>query len=86
MKDIERLKKRLQDDSSFRNKFINVKDIDEALLLAENLGYKIKKEEIKNDAELNEDLMEAVSGGRKSSEKIEINNFAQGKGSSIHYE
>ena len=83
MRDIEKLKKQLNEDDSFKEKFKDVKDADEAILLAEKLGYKIKKEELENDEELNEDLLEAVSGG-KNSEKIELNNFAIAEGSEIY--
>lgn len=83
MKDIEKLKKQLKEDNSFREKFKDVKDADEAVLLAKELGYDIKKEELENDEELNEDLLEAVSGG-KNSTKVRINNFAMEDDSSIY--
>lgn len=80
MKDIEKLKKQLKEDNSFREKFKNVKDADEAILLAEKLGYKVTKEE------LNEDLLEAVSGGtkhKKNIRKLIGGNYAVAPGSSI---
>jgi len=83
MKDIEKLKKQLKEDSSFREKFKNVKDADEAISLANNLGYKVTKEDFDNDNELNEDLLEAVSGG-KNSTKLRINHFVMEDGSSIY--
>ena len=52
------------------------------MLLAEELGYKIKKEELENDEELNEDLLEAVSGG-KNSIRYKVMNVALGEGSGI---
>lgn len=83
MKDIEKLKKQLKEDNSFREKFKNVKDADEAILLAEKLGYKVTKEELTQDEELNEDLLEAVSGG-KNTTKGRIQNWAAAEGSSIY--
>lgn len=85
MRDIEKLKKQLNEDSSFREKFKDVKDADEALLLAERLGYKIKKEDLENDEELSEDLLEAVSGGAKRSTEVRMVNVVRGKGSKLHY-
>ena len=80
MRDIEKLKKQLKEDKSFKEKFKDVKDANEALSLAEKLGYKIKKEELENDEELNEDLLEAVSGG-KNSKILKLNNYAIADGS-----
>ena len=83
MKDIEKLKKQLKEDETFREKFKDVKDKEEAISLAEKLGYKIRKEELENDEELSEDLLEAVSGG-KNSTKLKLNNFAIADGSEIY--
>ena len=85
MRDIEKLKKQLKEDNSIKEKFKDIKDADDALLLAEKLGYKIKKEELENDEELNEDLLEAVSGG-KNSIKVSEGNFAVAEDSSIYVE
>ena len=87
MKDIEKLKKQLKEDNSFREKFKNVKDADEAILLAEKLGYKVTKEELAQDEELNVDLLEAVSGGSTKHEEnireLKGGNYAVAPGSSI---
>lgn len=83
MRDIEKLKKQLKEDNSFKERFKDVKDEDEAILLAKELGYDIKKEELENDEELNEDLLEAVSGG-KNSTIMKVRNFATGDGAVIN--
>lgn len=83
MRDIEKLKKQLKEDNSFKEKFKDVKDAEEAVILAKELGYDIKKEELENDEDLNEDLLEAVSGG-KNRTKISLYNFATEDGAVIN--
>lgn len=83
MRDIEKLKKQLKEDNSFREKFKEVKNADEAVLLAKELGYDIKKEELEDDEELNEDLLEAVSGG-KNTITMKVRNFATEDGAIIN--
>ena len=84
MKDIEKLKKQLKEDNSFSEKFKDVKDADEAILLAKKLGYEVNLEELENGEDLHEDLLDAVSGGRKGGSKRVISrHYATGKGSEI---
>ena len=82
MRGIEALKEKLRHDSVFRDKFANIKSTDEAISLAKEFGYDVSEEEVSQDAELNEDILEAVSGGKNEKTYSSVN-LAIGEGSEI---
>ncbi|MBR1779299.1 MAG: Nif11-like leader peptide family RiPP precursor [Clostridia bacterium] len=82
MRGIEALKEKLRHDSVFRDKFANIKSTDEAISLAKEFGYDVSEEEVSQDAELNEDILEAVSGGKGKTKYTPVN-LAIGEGSEI---
>lgn len=62
-KGIKELKKDLEKDEKIKKLFENVKNKEEAIKVAKELGYKITEEEIENNEELVESMLEAVAGG-----------------------
>lgn len=66
MKKIEELKRDIKNDPEVKKYFINVKDEKDAAKIAKSLGYEVSETELKNDEELNEDMLEAVAGGKRN--------------------
>lgn len=64
MHGIKEFKEKLKNDKGFREKFKNIKNERDVVKLAKRLGFKINEEEILKDEELNEDMLEAVAGGK----------------------
>ena len=64
MKNLEDLKKDIKNNPEVKNHFANVKDEKEAAKVAQSLGYEVSEDELRNDEELNEDMLEAVAGGK----------------------
>ena len=64
MKKIEELKRDIKNDPEVKKYFINVKDEKDAAKIAKSLGYEVSEAELRNDEELNEDMLEAVAGGK----------------------
>ena len=64
MSGIKEFKEKLKNDKGFREKFKNIKNEQDAVKLAKRLGFEINEEEILKDEELNEDMLEAVAGGK----------------------
>lgn len=64
MSGIKEFKEKLKNDKGFREKFKNIKNEQDAVKLARRLGFEINEEEILKDEELNEDMLEAVAGGK----------------------
>ena len=54
----------IKKNTEIKNCFANVKDEKEAAKIAKKLGYEVSETELKNDEELNEDMLEAVAGGK----------------------
>lgn len=65
MNGVGKLKEKLKNDKSFKEKFKDVKNEKEAVELAKKLGFEVSEEDILKDEELNEDMLEAVAGGNK---------------------
>lgn len=80
-KGIKELKKDLEENDMLRKEFENIKNQEEAIKIAQKLGYKISEEEIDNDEELAESMLESVAGGRKryKSQTFKSNTVANGK-------
>ncbi len=70
MNGVGKLKEKLKNDKSFKEKFKNVKSEKEAVELAKELGFKVSEEDILKDEELNEDMLEAVAGGKGDTRNI----------------
>ena len=64
MNGVKEFKEKLKNDKGFREKFKNIKNEQDAVKLAKRLGFKINEEETLKDEELNEDMLEAVAGGK----------------------
>ncbi len=64
MKKIEDLKKYLKNNPEIKKYFVNITNEKEAAKIAKKLGYEVSEIELKNDEELNEDMLEAVAGGK----------------------
>lgn len=70
MKNLENLKMDIKKNTEIKNCFANVKDEKEAAKIAKKLGYEVSETELKNDEELNEDMLEAVAGGKGDSTTV----------------
>ncbi len=70
MNGVRKLKEKLKNDKNFKDKFKNVKSEKEAVELAKKLGFKVSEEDILKDEELNEDMLEAVAGGKGDTRNI----------------
>lgn len=64
MKNLEDLKRDIKNNPEIKKHFANIKDEKEATELARKLGYEVSESELENDEELNEDMLEAVAGGK----------------------
>ena len=64
LKNLEDLKRDIKNNPEVKKYFANVKDEKEAAELARKLGYEVSESELQNDEELNEDMLEAVAGGK----------------------
>ncbi len=64
MNGVKEFKEKLKNDKGFRERFKNIKNEQDAVKLAKRLGFEINEEEILKDEELNEDMLEAVAGGK----------------------
>ena len=64
MNGVKEFKEKLKNDKGFREKFKNIKNEQDAVKLAKRLGFEINVEEIFIDEDLNEDMLEAVAGGK----------------------
>ena len=74
MNGVRKLKEKLKNDKNslnlVRNIIKNVKSEKEAVELAKKLGFKVSEEDILKDEELNEDMLEAVAGGKGDTRNI----------------
>lgn len=64
MKNLDDLKKDLQNNPGLKKYFSNVTSEKEATKIAKELGYEVNEAKLKNDEELNESMLEAVAGGK----------------------
>lgn len=81
MKTLKDFKKDINKDKNLKERFMRLKNKEEAVSLAKSMGYEISLEELENDEELNEDLLEAVAGGRKVNvETVDVKVADIGKG------
>lgn len=53
-------------DKNFKDKFKNIKNLNEAIKIAKENGYILAEKEVLNDNELKEDMLDAVAGGAKN--------------------
>lgn len=70
MKDLERLKKKLELDKDFKDLFLNIKSLDEAVALAKQYGFDVDEAQISEDESLTDDILEAVAGGKNKERYI----------------
>ncbi|MDQ5984085.1 MAG: hypothetical protein RUMPE_01117 [Eubacteriales bacterium SKADARSKE-1] len=68
------LKDKLRTDENLKVKFRGIKNAQEAVNIARNLGFEVSLNDIENDTELSENVLEAVAGGKGGS-KTENNTF-----------
>ena len=64
-KGINELQRDLKEKDNVKKAFLNIKSPEEAIKIAQNLGYKISEEEIENNEELVEGMLKSVAGGAK---------------------
>lgn len=75
LKNLEDLKRDIKNNPEVKKYFANVKDEKEAAELARKLGYEVSESELQNDEELNEDMLEAVAGGKGDTKIRQDYNF-----------
>lgn len=83
MSGVKEFKKKLKNDKNFKEKFKNVKNEKDVVNLAKRFGFEINEEEILKDEELNEDMLEAVAGG-KGIKKTDYVNVVLANNSAIY--
>lgn len=64
LKSIDKLKEKLNSDKSFKELFINIKTLDEAIDLARQHGFDVDQIEVSEDEGLTDNILEAVAGGK----------------------
>lgn len=82
MKTLKDLKKAMSKDKELKKQFMGLKSKEEAVDLANSMGYEISLEELENDEEINEDLLESVAGGsgKIDTESVDVKVVDYGKG------
>lgn len=84
-KGIKDLERDIKENEDVKKVFENIKNSEEAIKIAQELGYKINREEIENNEELAESMLEQVAGGIKrvevKTQDAKMNTVAKGKGS-----
>ena len=86
MKTLKDLKRDINKDKKLKERFMSLKNKEEAVSLAKSMGYEISLEELENDPEVNEDLLEAVAGGAKhevGNDSSKMTDLAVGENSSV---
>ncbi|MBR1779294.1 MAG: Nif11-like leader peptide family RiPP precursor [Clostridia bacterium] len=71
MKNLDDLKEAMRLDEDLKNRFLDLNSKEEAVILAEKMGYKITIEDLENDEEINEAILETIAGGKKG-ENVEV--------------
>ena len=71
MKNLDDLKEAMRLDEDLKNRFLDLNSKEEAVILAEKMGYKITIEDLENDEEINEAILETIAGG-KDGENVEV--------------
>lgn len=84
-KGIKDLERDIKENEDVKKVFENIKNSEEAIKIAQELGYKINREEIENNEELAESMLEQVAGGKKrvrvKTQDVKTNTVAKGNGS-----
>lgn len=89
MKTLKDLKRDINKEKKLKERFMSLKNKEEAVSLAKSMGYEISLEELENDPEVNEDLLEAVAGGEGgakddvSHDSVKMTDLAVGENSSV---
>ena len=60
---IDDFKERLEEDSEFKQLFLDVTNLDDAVALARENGYNLDVDEVVNDIKLADDILDVVAGG-----------------------
>ena len=88
MKTLKDLKEAISKNKELKDRFMNLKSREEAVILAHDMGYEISVEELENDEEVNEDLLKSVAGGSRKvdvkSIDVKVTDIAKGDGSEVH--
>lgn len=71
MQGIKEFKKALKNDPNLKNKFYGIKNEQEAIDIAKQLGFDLDIEDAKEDEDLALDLLEAVAGGKGKVKKYQ---------------
>ncbi len=83
MKSFKDLKEKLSYDEELRKKFSGINSEEQALKLANDLGYDITSDDLENDDELRDDLLEIVAGGKGEATMVNVSDMAIGEGSAV---
>lgn len=83
MKSFDDLKEKLNYDDELRKKFSGISSEEQALKLANDLGYDITSNDLENEEELRDDLLEIVAGGKGKAIMVNVSDMAIGKGSTV---
>ena len=83
MKSFNDLKEKLNYDEELRKKFSGISSEEQALKLANDLGYDITSNDLENEEELRDDLLEIVAGGKGKAIMVNVSDMAIGKGSTV---
>lgn len=68
MDKIEEFKRRIKYDDDFKKNFEGIKNADDAINIAKQKGYDLKKCTKEDEKELAEDMLESVAGGKNDVE------------------
>ena len=63
MTEVERIKKIIKEDKSFRNNFLGFKNVKTAVAIARSKGFNITEEDVLSDTELSDSILEASANG-----------------------
>lgn len=63
-KGIKDLERDVKENEDVKKAFENINNPEEAIKIAQDLGYKINREEIENNEDLAESMLESVAGGK----------------------
>ena len=75
MKSFDDLKEKLNYDDELRKKFSGISSEEQALKLANDLGYDITSNDLENEEELRDDLLEIVAGGKGKAIMVNVSDM-----------
>lgn len=89
MSEIKKFQKRIRLDDSFKEKFKNVKNANDVVMIAKENGYDLTNCSKKEEEQLTEDMLENVAGGKAAKivgKEASASTVTTGNGSSTIHE